>query len=94
MYSVAELQILAGAFLKATGWTEGQLGAAILNRKFITGLLDGRDVMASSAELASYWFERNWPEGVAWPKKVRRCDLTKTLTKTAADATKEGAAAT
>lgn len=71
MYTVAELVLLARAYLAATGMAQSTLGklAAGNDRLFIR-LFEGFDCRADNAERASAWFNAN--AGDWWPKEVER----------------------
>jgi len=73
MYSVAELILLARAYLEAFEMAPSALGTMICgNDKLFIGLFEGRDCTAKSAERASEFFDINWPVWLEWPKGVTR----------------------
>ena len=73
MYSVAELIILAKCYLQAHPTVAvSRLSAdAAGHAKFFGRLFDGHDCTARLAEIASRWFDLNWPDDLAWPVGVR-----------------------
>ena len=75
MYRIAELRRLAEIYLKATGLTADTLSTRIASRRnnrLIGRLLDGRGISGRSIERASDFFDKTWPENVAWPDDVAR----------------------
>ena len=70
-YTVDELSILTRAYLSATGISVSRLGHAVAdNSKLFVRILRGDDCLSRSAELASRWFEKNWPLHVGWPENL------------------------
>jgi hypothetical protein len=84
-HSINDVRVLARTYLEATG-----IGASTLSRK-ITGapnnhegsqklvprLLAGKSCRAESLELASNWFQENWPSDVPWPLEQGQPDIDK-----------------
>jgi hypothetical protein len=72
MYSRSELILLTQAYLGATGLTASMFSRRVTGQGKLFGrLLAGEDCTMRSAELASVWFDLNWPADVAWPQGVR-----------------------
>ncbi|HSR76409.1 MAG TPA: hypothetical protein VLN57_07460 [Xanthobacteraceae bacterium] len=73
MYTVDELKQLAQAYIDATGITRSRLGTrAANNDRLFMRLANGFGCTAETAERASWWFARNWPEEAEWPKSIKR----------------------
>ena len=71
MYCQAELRRLTEAYLAWSGESAASLGARVVdNRKWFKRLLTGHDVLASNAEIASDWFDQEWPGACPWPAGV------------------------
>lgn len=73
MYTVDELNRLRQAYVAATGITLSRLGTrAANNDRLFLRLANGFGCTAETAERASWWFPRNWPEEAQWPKGIKR----------------------
>ena len=71
MYCAAELRRLTLAYVAFTGVSPSTLGGLVVNnKKWFKGLLSGRDVMASYAEIVSDFFNDCWPRDCPWPEGV------------------------
>lgn len=71
MYTVAELVLLARAYIAATGTSASTLGQkAANNDRVFNRLFEGYDCRAETAERASAWFNEH--DGNWWPIQVQR----------------------
>jgi hypothetical protein len=63
---VADLRRLAKAYVIETGTAETALSERIspTNNRLIYNLVRGKDLRGKCVELASDWFDENWPTGV------------------------------
>ncbi len=80
LYRPHELRRLADAYLAATGANHHALSEEICgrsNNRLIGRLLEGYGASSASLELATDFFNRQWPQGVAWPKGIARNGVTK-----------------
>ena len=69
MYTVAELVLLARAYLAWSGITASRLGVlAAGNDRLFNRLFEGFDCRADACERASAWFNRH--AGDWWPARV------------------------
>jgi hypothetical protein len=75
MYTVDQLRVLARAYIDATGIAPSALSRAITgagnsrfgNSAVIPRLLAGKSCVMEHGEMASRWFEQNWPDDLPWP---------------------------
>jgi hypothetical protein len=75
MHTADELRILARAYIEATGIAETSLSRTITNSDrpragnsmLITRLLAGQSCGMKLGEMASDWFDTNWPADVERP---------------------------
>jgi hypothetical protein len=75
MHTADELRVLARAYIDGTGIAETSLSRTITNSAqpragnsmLITRLLAGQSCGMKLGELASDWFDANWPTDVQWP---------------------------
>jgi hypothetical protein len=63
---VADLRRLAEAYMVETGMAETTLSERMssTNNRIVYGLIRGKDLTGKYVELASDWFDANWPAGV------------------------------
>jgi hypothetical protein len=63
---VADLRLLSKAYVAETGIAETTLSERIspTNNRLIYNLVRGKDLRGKYVELASDWFDENWPAGV------------------------------
>src|SRR5262245_7632594 len=72
-YTTEELTSLARAYLAGTDMTATRLGReAAGNAKLFLRMFKGLDILSGSGELASKWFDEQWPLHLPWPKQVSR----------------------
>jgi len=80
MYTAHELCVLARAYIGATKIAESTLskkmtranGSLHGNDKLVSRLFLGRSCLMTHGEMASDWFDDNWPRGTPWPAGVSR----------------------
>lgn len=73
MIEKSHLLTLADAFIAATGRSEGAISSAALNEsKKLARLRAGYGIDVDRFNAVLVWFDRNWPEGLAWPEGVVR----------------------
>ncbi len=72
-YTSRALAIIAKVYIDATGIPATRVGLRICgNDKLIKDMMKGRDCLTASAQIASDWFDQNWPLHVRWPDEVIR----------------------
>jgi hypothetical protein len=76
MYRIAELRRLSKAYMAATDIAATTLSERMspTNNRLIYNLVRGKDITGKNVELASDFFDQNWPEDVPWPLDEARCD--------------------
>lgn len=59
-----------GKFEKITHWS---VSMRILKKgDFFQSLIDGRDCRTATANKIINWFDKNWPDGLQWPRDIQR----------------------
>lgn len=71
IYSENELMVLARAYCAAQKLSFHALGLKVTgNHKFFKNLETGKGAHSKSVDLATSWFQGNWPDDVPWPDEI------------------------
>jgi hypothetical protein len=73
MDGIDSLLLVARTFAQAEGLDLSTVSwRALGDTKKLPAIAAGADIQVRRFEKTMRWFAENWPDGVAWPEKVRR----------------------